>query len=94
MSQEDTAIIQHVIGMAHALGLQVIAEGIEEERQYRELRKLGCDFAQGFYFSRGQAAEVIARLLRISSAAARPAFDPNDDGVIAPLTREPLIVGT
>jgi EAL domain-containing protein (putative c-di-GMP-specific phosphodiesterase class I) len=90
-TQEDTAIIEHVIGLAHALGLQVVAEGIEQEGQYKELRRLGCDYAQGFFFSRGQPAEVIARLLRIASAPVRPAFEPAANEVIAPLTREPLI---
>ena len=88
-SQEDTAIIEHVIGLSHALGLKVVAEGIEKEEQYRELKGLGCDYAQGFFFSRGQEAEVITRLLRISSATARPSFE--DLEVVAPLTKTPLI---
>jgi diguanylate cyclase (GGDEF)-like protein len=93
-SQEDTAIIEHVIGLSHALGLKVVAEGIEQEGQYRELRRLGCDLAQGFFFSRGQPAEVITRLLRISAAPVRPAFEPDIDDMVAPLTREPLIVAS
>jgi len=93
-SPEDTAIIEHVIGLSHALGLKVVAEGIEQEDQYQALRRLGCDFAQGFFFSRGQPADVITRLLRIATAPARPAFDPEVDGVVAPLTRERLIVAS
>jgi diguanylate cyclase (GGDEF)-like protein len=93
-SQEDTAIIEHVIGLSHALGLKVVAEGIEQEGQYQELRRLDCDFAQGFFFSRGQPADVITRLLRIAAAPSRPAFEPDVDGVLAPLTREPLIVAS
>jgi EAL domain-containing protein (putative c-di-GMP-specific phosphodiesterase class I) len=93
-SPEDTAIIEHVIGLAHALGLKVVAEGIEQEDQYQALRRLGCDLAQGFFFSRGQPAEVITRLLRISTSPTRPAFEPEVDGVVAPLTREPLIVAS
>jgi EAL domain-containing protein (putative c-di-GMP-specific phosphodiesterase class I) len=91
-TKEDTAIIEHVIGLAHALGLKVVAEGIEQQAQYQELRRLECDFAQGFFFSRGQPAEVITRLLRISTAPTRPAFDAEIDAPVAPLTREPLIV--
>jgi EAL domain-containing protein (putative c-di-GMP-specific phosphodiesterase class I) len=89
-SPEDTAIIEHVIGLSHTLGLKVVAEGIEEEVQYRELRRLGCDYAQGFYFSRGQTADVITRLLRISSMP-RPQFDNDVEAVITPLVKEPLI---
>ena len=93
-SQADTAIIEHVIGLSHALGLKVVAEGIEQDGQYQELKRMGCDLAQGFFFSRGQPAEVITRLLRISAAPARPAFEPDVDGVLTPLTRAPLIVAS
>jgi EAL domain-containing protein (putative c-di-GMP-specific phosphodiesterase class I) len=93
-SQADTAIIEHVIGMAHALDLKVVAEGIEQEAQYQELRRHSCDYAQGFFFSRGQPADVITRLLRISAAPARPAFEPDIDDVVAPLTSEPLIIAS
>jgi len=57
VSQEDTAIIKHVIGLSHALGLKVVAEGIEQEHQYKELKMMGCDLAQGFFFSRPVRAE-------------------------------------
>jgi hypothetical protein len=39
------------VGVGHALGLRVIAEGVETEEQLLELRALGCDAAQGFLFS-------------------------------------------
>jgi len=74
---EDTAIIEHVIGLAHTLGLKVIAEGIEEEAQFKALRALGCDFAQGYFFSRPQPAEVISQLLRLSTQEPRPRVDPD-----------------
>ncbi len=41
-----------MINLAHALGLQVVAEGVETERQLEVLDRLGCDFAQGYLFSR------------------------------------------
>jgi diguanylate cyclase (GGDEF)-like protein len=88
---EDTAIIEHVIGLAHTLGLKVVAEGIEEEAQYKALRALGCDFAQGYFFSRAQPAEVISHLLRISTSPTRPTLEPDDDAVIAPMVAEGLI---
>jgi EAL domain-containing protein (putative c-di-GMP-specific phosphodiesterase class I) len=41
-----------VIAFAKTLGLQVTAEGIETAEQLEQLRALGCDFGQGFYFAR------------------------------------------
>ncbi len=56
---EDTAIVTAIISLGRALGLRVVAEGVETERQLAELRRLGCDRAQGFMFARpGPAARL------------------------------------
>lgn len=62
-STEDAAIVGTVIDLARALGLGVIAEGIETPGQLSTLRGLGCEFAQGYYFTRPQPPEAIERLL-------------------------------
>jgi EAL domain-containing protein (putative c-di-GMP-specific phosphodiesterase class I) len=49
-SEQDSAIVASVISMASALGLGVVAEGVESEAQADLLRELGCPFAQGYYF--------------------------------------------
>jgi diguanylate cyclase (GGDEF)-like protein/PAS domain S-box-containing protein len=49
---DGAEIVAAVVNLAHALDLQVVAEGVETERQLIELRRLGCDFAQGYLFSR------------------------------------------
>jgi EAL domain-containing protein (putative c-di-GMP-specific phosphodiesterase class I) len=49
---EDTAIVEAVIRLAHALGLRTVAEGIETTGQLDQLRALGCELGQGYYFSR------------------------------------------
>jgi diguanylate cyclase (GGDEF)-like protein/PAS domain S-box-containing protein len=61
----STALVGAIIGMAHALGLAVVAEGVESELQLVELRRLGCEYAQGFHLARPAAAEQIERLLRV-----------------------------
>jgi len=49
---QKTAIVEAVISLAHALNLRTIAEGIETTRQLDQLRALGCELGQGYYFSR------------------------------------------
>jgi diguanylate cyclase (GGDEF)-like protein/PAS domain S-box-containing protein len=64
IEQERTAIVEAIIGMARALSLEVIAEGVENEVQLSELRRLGCDYAQGHLFHAAMPDTEISRLLR------------------------------
>ena len=56
---EDTAIVTAIISLARALGLRVVAEGVETRRQLDELRRLGCDRGQGFMFARPRPAALL-----------------------------------
>jgi EAL domain-containing protein (putative c-di-GMP-specific phosphodiesterase class I) len=56
---EDTAIVQTVVELAHILGIEVVAEGVETAEQETLLREMGCDYAQGFYFSRALPPEMV-----------------------------------
>lgn len=58
-SRDDRAIVAHVVGLAHDLGVVPVAEGIETAAQLRALRELRCDLGQGFHFSPPQPPEVI-----------------------------------
>ncbi len=61
---DDSAIVDAVVRLGHALGLAVTAEGIETMEQLRELEALGCDVGQGFYFARPQPGDVVGALVR------------------------------
>jgi diguanylate cyclase (GGDEF)-like protein/PAS domain S-box-containing protein len=63
VEQERTAIVEAIVGMARALSLEVIAEGVENEAQLAELVRLECDQAQGHLFSRPLPAEKVAALI-------------------------------
>lgn len=59
ISKEDRAIIKHIAGLAHDLGLVAIAEGVENADQSAHLKKLGVDLAQGYYFGKPELANVV-----------------------------------
>ena len=60
---DDAAIAEAIIAMSHAMGIRVIAEGIETAEQQSFLVNKGCDLAQGFLFARPMPPENIAPLL-------------------------------
>ena len=51
-SDHDAAFVRLIIGLAKTIGLKVVAEGIETRAQLDMLREIGCDFGQGYYFSK------------------------------------------
>ncbi len=65
-SNEDEAIVTAVLEMGRALGVHVVAEGVETEEQAARLRALGCVFAQGYLFSRPVPPEAVPGLLASS----------------------------
>ena len=54
--QQSHAVVAALVGLAHALGLRVIAQGVETRAQIEQLQRMGCDIAQGFYFAPGEPA--------------------------------------
>jgi EAL domain-containing protein (putative c-di-GMP-specific phosphodiesterase class I) len=70
---DDAAIVSAIIAIAHSLGLQVVAEGLEAPEQLAFLRSLGCDVAQGYYFSKPVPAEEFGRLLETWNPTTRVA---------------------
>jgi EAL domain-containing protein (putative c-di-GMP-specific phosphodiesterase class I) len=62
-SPETVSLVTNMIGMAHTLGLDVVAEGVEQEAQAVQLRELDCDVLQGFLLGRPIPAERFQREL-------------------------------
>ena len=60
---DDAAIVNAIVGLAHALGLQVVAEGVESPAQQRALEEIGCDYGQGWHFGRPRPAADFGRVL-------------------------------
>ena len=63
---ENTEIVRTIVSLANGLGLDVVAEGVESDSQSAQLRKLGCQFGQGYLFSRPLRAEAAGEMLRRS----------------------------
>ena len=57
------SVVRAIVALAHALGLQVTAEGIETYAQWLQLRELGCALGQGFYFARPLEADAMTTLI-------------------------------
>jgi EAL domain-containing protein (putative c-di-GMP-specific phosphodiesterase class I) len=65
---EDMAITGATVQMAHGLRLKVVAEGIETQAQAEYLREHGCDFGQGFLYSRPITLEDLLQYLKTGPA--------------------------
>jgi diguanylate cyclase (GGDEF)-like protein/PAS domain S-box-containing protein len=63
----DLALSEAIVVMAHKLGIRVIAEGVESEAQRAILKKIGCDYAQGYLFAKPMPADEFELLLQNES---------------------------
>ena len=80
MHVAERPIVPTTIGLARALGLEVVAEGIEDERTFTALRELGCDLGQGYHISRPLPAADFEVWLR-SDGGGRPQA-PSESGFV------------
>ena len=64
--RQDVVIVSSTIDLGHNMGMQVIAEGIEDRNTYERLLELGCDMGQGYYMGKPMSAEEFVRWLATS----------------------------
>lgn len=58
-SRQDELIVKSTIDLAHGLGLEVVAEGIETKGQYNKLQAMGCDYGQGYFVAHAMPEEIL-----------------------------------
>jgi diguanylate cyclase (GGDEF)-like protein/PAS domain S-box-containing protein len=61
--ERGAEMVSAIVGLAHNFGMEVVAEGVETAEQLACVRRLGCDYAQGFYFSKPLEAAAVEPLL-------------------------------
>jgi EAL domain-containing protein (putative c-di-GMP-specific phosphodiesterase class I) len=61
--EDSWELVQTIVTLAHNLGLDVVAEGVETEMQLDAVRQLGCDYAQGYFFSAPVSQAQVHELL-------------------------------
>jgi len=86
-SQKAAALAAAIIQMGHALGQQVIAEGVETVEQATRLQELDCDIAQGYYFAKPMEPEAFAVLLEERGGPSWPVLPARQAPAVQPRRR-------
>ena len=81
-STQDAAVVAGVIDLCHALGLSVVAEGVETAHQHRILTELGCDRAQGFLFGHAADPKAFSKLIAQRQAGTPAAIAHDRSGSV------------
>ena len=64
-NERDRDIVRAIVTLADSVGMHTIAEGIETAEQLEELRKVGCGYGQGYWFSKPVEPDALERLLAL-----------------------------
>jgi diguanylate cyclase (GGDEF)-like protein/PAS domain S-box-containing protein len=68
---DDAAIVDAVVNLGRSLGIRIVAEGVENERQHSFLTALGCDIGQGYLYGKAAPARDVARIIGMERPALR-----------------------
>jgi EAL domain-containing protein (putative c-di-GMP-specific phosphodiesterase class I) len=63
----DAIIVRSVVDLGHNLGLQIVAEGVEDDHTWDQLAQLGCDDAQGYFLARPMPPAALVPWLQATS---------------------------
>ncbi|NET88150.1 MAG: EAL domain-containing protein [Kamptonema sp. SIO1D9] len=74
-ADSGTEIVRTIVMLAHNLGMDVVAEGVETKLQLEKLQELGCESAQGYFFSKPVDSKVAGELIRIMQKTPAKIFD-------------------
>ena len=64
-------ILRAMIRLAHELGMEVVAEGVESETEVQELYEAGCEYVQGYFYGKPMSAQMVQQMMRRRPAVAR-----------------------
>jgi diguanylate cyclase len=76
IDKDDAAIVRPIVTLGHALGVNVIAEGVETAEQLEYLMSIGCDVLQGYLFSKPLSTEAFGELLMEQLRVTTPSVSP------------------
>lgn len=63
-NKKSKLVIENIINLSHGLGIEVVAEGVEDKEQVEYLKSVNCDFVQGYYFSKPEAFDKVAEIMK------------------------------
>jgi EAL domain-containing protein (putative c-di-GMP-specific phosphodiesterase class I) len=79
---DDDAIVRTIVEMGKNLGVNVVAEGVEDEETWNALGTLGCDTCQGYFFSKPVPPDELVTWLDTAPWPVRPRTKMIDDGLL------------
>jgi EAL domain-containing protein (putative c-di-GMP-specific phosphodiesterase class I) len=77
--ENDASIVRATVSLAHDLGLEVVAEGVEDQLSQNELSRIGCEYIQGYHIARPMPHEELTKILIAAEASNDERIDTAPD---------------